>query len=660
MACSISIDLNSAKLIQDSAGSPPSTIQINGTASECEKVTVYLVGQNPTAEVTAAVNAGAWQANFNAPSDFNPNDFPCGVVDVKITAYCTEDPTCREDTAIPVLNCVPRDCPSQATVIVYKDHDPADLVDLTTCLPPGVYTVQITDPVTPNTFYQWSLNGQTLPAASGNGQNSFEITLASNDPSQTISAIIMLSSTCLLSAAVTLQVCTLPDECAGEVLLQVSQNNVPVPDLTNCLAPGSYTIAVTGPTGPGISYGWSVDNILQPGENGSDFVFTLLPGENHAIQVSVAQPDCPPIPGSVTLTGCEAQSCADEVTWQVVDGHGQPADLNDECLPPGRYTVTVQDPIGPDVSYRWILNGTEQSAEHANVFSVDLEAGGSAEIGVIVQQAHCPEISARLKLTGCRRPDDRECPEEVSLVVRNSTNNPVDPDNCQQPGNYTVRVSQPAGAGLAYSWSINGQVQSGQTNNALPVTLTASNPVNVAVSVLPDGCPPIPGGVTLTPCRRPDDGGGLPPPPSWCPILLISGLAAFLLGLVLIWAGMCTGNIPLAISGGVLAVVGIGLLIAWAFLCGTRRGGCRIFARLLQLLSILTIILGIVSAIFGAIAAVCAVITSPGVITEIICALPGACGLGAVIDFVLSGFLTAVLFLIFVEVCTDLTSSNRD
>ena len=116
----------------------------------------------------------------------------------------------------------------------------------------------------------------------------------------------------------------------------------------------------------------------------------------------------------------------------------------------------------------------------------------------------------------------------------------------------------------------------------------------------------------------------------------------------------------MAVAGGVLAVVGMALLIAWAFLCGTKRGGCRIFARLLQILSIITIIFGIISAIFGVIAAVCAVITSPGVITEIICAIPGACGLGAVIDFVLSGFLTAILALIVVQVCTGLTSPDNN
>ena len=536
MACSITIDLNSSKLIQDSAGNPPSTIQVNGTASSCDKVTVYLVAQNPTTEVTVTVNAGVWQANFNAPSDFNPDDFPCGVADVKITAFCTEDPNCKVDTAIPVLNCVPRDCPPQATCIVYRDNNPNDLVDLAECLSPGPYTVAVINPATPVAFYQWSLNGVTQPAASGNGLNSFEITLDAGDDPQSVSAIIMLSTTCSLSAASTLQVCNEPDECAGAVVLQVSQNNVPVPDPSNCLAPGSYTIAVTDPTGLGVGYGWSVDNNLQPGENGPSFIFALPAGETHAIQVSSAQPDCPPVPGSVTLTACAAEpECTDEVTWQVVDGHGQPVDLDDDCLPPGRYTVIVQDPTGSTISYRWILNGLEQPGENGSAYSVVLEAGGNAEIGVIIEEGHCPEISARLTLTGCEPPDERECPEGVTLVVSDSNSNPVDPDDCLQPGNYSVRVSQPSGAGIAYTWSVDGQVQAGETTSTLPVSLEASNSVNVAVSVTPPGCQTLPAGATLTPCQDDDDDDDevvLPPPPSWCPILLISGLAAFIIGLV--------------------------------------------------------------------------------------------------------------------------------
>lgn len=670
MACSITIDLNTAKLIQDAAGSPPSSLQVSGTASDCEKVTVYLTGQNPTAEITTEVNSGAWVAIFNAPNDFNPDDFPCGVEDVKITAYCTEDPSCHVDTAIEVFNCVPRECPSLATCIVYRESNPSDLVDLSDCLSPGWYTVAVIDPASPNAYYQWSLNGLTQPAASGNGQNTFEITLAAGDDPQSVSVIVSLSTTstpCMLSTAATLLVCESPEpeECAGEVELQVSRNNLPISDISGCLPPGAYTIAVTAPAGDGVSYGWSVDNVLQAGENEAAFVFNLLAGETHAIQVSAAQPGCPPIPGSLTLTGCATEpECAEEVIWQVIDGHGQPVDLNDECLPPGRYTVIVQHPTGTSVTYTWILNGFEQPGESGSTFTVLLEAGENAEIGVIVHKSHCPELSARLKLTGCEPPDERECPDQVTLIVRDSDDNPVDPQDCQPPGDYSVQVTQPAGAGMVYTWSVAGQLQAGQTTSTLPVSLGSSDPVSVSVSVTPPGCPARPAGVTLTPCQDDDDDDDddlvLPPPPSWCPILLISGLAAFLIGLVLIWAGMCTGNVPMAVVGGVLAVVGIALLIAWAFLCGTKRGGCRIFARLLQLLSFLTIILGIVSAIFGVIAAVCAVVTSPGVITELICAIPGACGLGAAIDFLLSGFLTAVLFLIFVEVCTDLTSPENN
>jgi hypothetical protein len=134
-------------------------------------------------------------------------------------------------------------------------------------------------------------------------------------------------------------------------------------------------------------------------------------------------------------------------------------------------------------------------------------------------------------------------------------------------------------------------------------------------------------------------------------VLLYSGLALLIIGLALIFGGFCSGNVPVIVIGGIMAVLGFGLLIAWALLCATAAGGCRLLRTVITLLSILAIIFGVVAAIFGLIAVICGFITSPTGIIALICALPSACGIGAVVDSVILGVLAAILTLIYFNLC---------
>jgi hypothetical protein len=102
-------------------------------------------------------------------------------------------------------------------------------------------------------------------------------------------------------------------------------------------------------------------------------------------------------------------------------------------------------------------------------------------------------------------------------------------------------------------------------------------------------------------------------------------------GLVLIFGGACSANIPVAIAGGVSAAIGAVLLIIWGLTCG-RSAGCRVFQALIALLMIATVIMAFIALIFGILA---------------IFEIGAPCFIGAIIDLGILGVLTTVLTWIF-------------
>lgn len=656
MACGVNILVNSARAIQLAPNQPPSTIEVSGTAQECDVVEVQLIGAGSSAVVAVAVIDGAWTAVFNAPSDFHPADFPCGVQDVKVNAACKGDPNCQDSDAIPVINCQPRDCPNQAVVVVHPLGDPGSPVNPNNCLAPGTYVVRIADPLLPAAVYQWSLNGATQPAASGAGQNEYTITLNPGDAPQALSVVIFISPQCFLSSGATLSLCGPPaadPNCPNQVSLQVEQGGGAFTPTDGCYPAGSYVVRVTDPTGPDVSYIWSIDNVLQVGQGGSTLPITLAAGQTRSVQVSAQRGECTAVPGSITLNACPDANCLEDIVYRVIGEGRQPVNTAN-CLPAGRYTVVIEEPAGPGVVYEWRIDGIVQAGQTGRTLPVTVVAGAQMRVTVRVTAPGCPELRERIDLSGCR--PTRDCETQVTMVVLNANGTRVPTGGCLQPGRYTVRVESPVGPDVTYIWTVNGDVQAGQTGRELSVTVGQGGAVNVAVVANRAGCEGVPDGLTLRGCgdddNRPPD-VVVPEPPDWCFWLRLAGLAALIVGLALIFAGFCSGNIPLAIVGGVLAALGFGLLVAWALLCGIRGRGCDALRALILFLSWLAIVLGVIAAVFGVIALICAQIASPTGWLALLCSLPGACGIGAVIDFGIVGVLLAVLTVIYFAICGD-------
>jgi hypothetical protein len=651
MACSITIDIGTAVALQNAIGQPPTTIHVQGTATDCKNVVVLLgAGASPAQVVAPVGEDGTWLAVFNAPADFDPADFPCGAQDIKILARCQEDPSCGAEGVIPVLNCLPRDCPEQVVLMVFGDAGPDHPFDPSHCLPPGPYTIRVVDPYSPTALYHWGVNGASQGALSGAGQHEFPYTVAAGGAPQYVSVAVQWTPTCpLLSGGMMLSSCDAPPpppppppDCPTSVALQVSSGGQAV-DPAECVPPGTYAVVVTTPVGPDVQYTWSVDNVLQAGA--SSAVFTVNVGINatRAVQVSAVRAGCPPVPGSVTLTACPAgRECADAIVFRVLDDQGRPV-FTDDCLPAGTYTVEVLQPGGGGTTYGWLVDGQSQPGATGSRFEVVVEAGVTVEVSVRARVPGCPDVRDSVTLRGCG--STRDCPQNISLSVFGEPGGaPVNAGRCLPAGNYRVRVDTPAGAG--YVWSVGGNVQQGATGQDLLVSLPAGQSVQVAVTATVPRCPPLPGGITLRTCNDPG-----PEPPVWCPWLYMGGLILLIIGLVLTFAGFCSGNVPLAIAGIVMAMVGFGLLLAWAFLCASARGGCDLFRRLLGLLSIIAILLGVVGAIFAVIALICAAITSPTGWLLILCGLPSACGIGVLIDLAIVGALLGILTLIYLATC---------
>ena len=583
MTCSIEIDVDSVEAIHDQPGLPPSNIIVEGTAEDCTVVLVYLSNINATVQVEATVtNEGKWTAVFNAAENhFDPADFPCNLQDVKVHASCKDaNSTCDPVVeTIPILNCQIRDCPSQVSYIVYRGNNEQNLVDPSDCLEPGLYTVKIIDPLSNHIYYQWSLNNETQ--ASDIGLFEYQIPLAYGDLPKPISGAIQIPAFvgCLLSMNVTLTVCEEPVpplRCPETVSLEVTSLGGRPIDPDECLPSGQYVIRITEPVGDNIEYSWSVDNILQQDENTASFSYELPANEEHEIQVSVSQADCPAVPGSVSLNACEEQhplDCPETVRLVVFNERRIPVQPADDCLPPGRYTIEVEDPVGAEFAYVWSVDGQVQVGEDENRFSYDLAEGGSVDVAVSVELEGCHPVPAGVKLVGCEEPPD--CSQDsVELVVEDQGGNvvPTSAADCLEPGTYTVRVLTPSGDDVTYSWSVDSQVAEDELESDFTFDLTADASHLIQVSVTRSGCEPISGGVALRDC--PESSSSI----DFCLILrvfVLLGAGIALLGLALLacplFAAPVLDPVVAAIIGGIMAAVGTVVflisLLLWVVIC---------------------------------------------------------------------------------------------
>lgn len=244
------------------------------------------------------------------------------------------------------------------------------------------------------------------------------------------------------------------------------------------------------------------------------------------------------------------------------------------------------------------------------------------------------------------------CPTALTLAV-NSAANPNEPlatgpgATCLLAGDYIVNVIQPDPIGRAFTWSLdrldgngsqldNGPNVNGLNRNSYRLTIAAGSTAQVSVVVETPNCAePVSGAVVLRACGRPtsgdDEGTGTGTGtgmPLLCEIARIAGLAFFIVGCVLIFAGACTSNPVLAGIGLALAVIGMVILGLWAAFCAPLNGGCLMLQRLIEFLEIVVFVLPMIAA----------ALTLLGI-------LP--CALGLITDWGLAGSLLAILNRIF-------------
>jgi hypothetical protein len=516
MTCSIEIDQSSAVAYQTVAGIPPDRIEISGSAVSCSRIRIVLIREGVVAgPVLADVDEdGAWTAVFQAPHDFPLGAFPCNGRDIKIQAFCDdEDSACAATPSLEILLCEGSgNCPTEASLEVIGAGGTA--ADASQCLPPGAYTVRVNTPVGSNIYYQWSINNILQSGASGVGQDSIGVNLAAG-PLVTVSVLMVLQDipNCYVQGTAVLIPCAAPPptgNCLEGVSLAIENDPRPpgAPQDEACLEPGTYTFAASAsPALGGVSYAWTVDGTVQAGASGSTFSFQVAAGETHTINVTAYQPtqidECAPAATAITVTGCE--QCADELVLQVLDADREPAPVGRDCLAAGEYTVRVVSPAGIGVSYRWIVDGQEQSGAVARSLGVVLNAGETRVVAVEVREPGCRAIRNSVTLRACA------CPDQDLAIVVTRGGLPVSTSNCVSGGNFQVRA---VGSGLdqdSLEWQRdgvflgNGDQAGFNFDPALVGNDCGSAPsttVSVRASSRDPNCPPRTAQVTLTACRR--------------------------------------------------------------------------------------------------------------------------------------------------------------
>ncbi|MEZ4765108.1 MAG: PKD domain-containing protein, partial [Calditrichia bacterium] len=188
--------------------------------------------------------------------------------------------------------------------------------------------------------------------------------------------------------------------------------------------------------------------------------------------------------------------------------------ISQSCANDGKRLVslraTVNNAPTPTI-YEWDFgDGENSSSEVFSTNPVDIahEYDASdpnnlsyvAEFRIVFPQG-CPPGQVTVNLPHC---PSEPCPDQISTEVRDAQGNTVDIDQlaCLDPGNYSVKVVQPSGSNLTFSWTINGTLQQGQTGSTLDVSVSAGQSLEINVAVVAPDCPPLADSVVLSGCQR--------------------------------------------------------------------------------------------------------------------------------------------------------------
>ncbi|MCA9931386.1 MAG: hypothetical protein KC419_23030, partial [Anaerolineales bacterium] len=278
---------------------------------------------------------------------------------------------------------------------------------------------------------------------------------------------------------------------------------------------------VTEPTGDGITYSWSLNDVHVEGASGSEYPFDLMVGQDIKISVAITAEGCDALPGSVTVKGganCGSQVCLEVVneTGEVV--HETCADDNPQCLEAGKYIVRVVEPEGDNLAYSWSLNDELVGEPYGPEYPLDLMAGQDVKIGVAITANCCPALPGSVTLKG-----EHVCPETLELALTDSQGEPVETADCLPIGDYTLTVVTPEADALDLIWYVNGAPYPNQTNTSLTYSLGEGETVIISVEAV-NCCDRRPyGQQLLEACDCPEDNlgitvmrDGVPIPPGGC------------------------------------------------------------------------------------------------------------------------------------------------
>lgn len=370
-------------------------------------------------------------------------------------------------------------------------------------------------------------------------------------------------------------------------------------------------------------------NVLNQSTPTGTQTHAFAPTGSYTVSVSVLTPSgCSASATQIVvsnLAACPAPDCPQSVILKVLDAQGREVTVDpNQCLPPGRYTVRVDQPNDTGLVFSWSLNGTLQPTAQTRDFTFNLPADGTQNrIDVSVRKGSCPAVPAGVTLVGCR---DQSCPTFGVATVQ------IGECDANRRRPVTITVAVPAsgvgGATLQLDFGDGSPTASATvvgpnaTATFGPHSYQPPGPFTAVLSVTdPKGCRglQIPVGPLDTCERRPPP----PPPPDdggfdLCSILFflaLLGLCAAVLGLgLLLCPAFAMPVIPaqaaLVIGGSLLAggaAIGFIALIAWAIIC--RPSICA----WLKLATAFFFIAGIVLTYFWACPA-CAFLAIPGLI----------------------------------------------
>ena len=303
---------------------------------------------------------------------------------------------------------------------------------------------------------------------------------------------------------------------------------------------------------------------------------------------------CPSVPIPIgTLPDCN-NACPSMVVLEVRDSSNNVIDPDGiQCLEPGSYIIRVIVPAFiPGMSYTWSKAGMIQPGNLQD-FSVTLAANEVTNISVAVfSSIDCPIPSNNVDLKACAD----NCNQELNIEVRNSLSELINPDDCVNPGTYTIIVLSPSGSNWTFSWVINGILDTTTNASQYEVVVNSGESFTISITAEAVGCIDKLQELTLNSCDNGgEDGGGL----FNCNGLLIAAITLIISGGILVIIGVCTNYLPLTIAGGVSIVAGLILFGIWMWFC-KKFTSCNVLNKLRCLLNWLALIAtGIVAILLG-------------------------------------------------------------